>query len=145
MSLYIKRGTGDEPDVYPYTIAALKADNPNTSFPAIVSDALLADFNVYPVTPTDKPDFDALTQTVDEQSPNETDGVWTQVWAVQAAPTAIQEMRVRGERDKLLAATDYLALSDQTLSAEMVTYRQALRDVPAQSGFPTSVAWPTKP
>ncbi len=52
---------------------------------------------------------------------------------------------VRNQRDSLLAATDWTALSDVTMSSEMTTYRQALRDIPAQSGFPSSVTWPTKP
>ena len=59
---------------------------------------------------------------------------------------------LRKERDSLLAETDYLALSDQTLSADMSTYRQELRDLPATStpdfdeeGKLTGVTWPTKP
>jgi len=52
---------------------------------------------------------------------------------------------VRNQRDSLLAATDWTALSDVTLSEAWTTYRQALRDIPAQSGFPASVTWPTKP
>ena len=55
---------------------------------------------------------------------------------------------LRSKRDNLLAATDYLALSDQTLSAEMSTYRQSLRDI--TNGLTTvddvnNVTWPTKP
>ncbi len=53
--------------------------------------------------------------------------------------------RVRAERDRLLAETDYLALSDVTMSSAWATYRQNLRDIPAQSGFPNSVTYPTKP
>ena len=52
---------------------------------------------------------------------------------------------VRNQRDRLLAETDWMALSDVTMSSEMTTYRQALRDIPSQSGFPASVTWPTKP
>lgn len=52
---------------------------------------------------------------------------------------------VRSQRNSLLAETDYLALSDTTLSSDMVTYRQALRDVTSQAGFPTDVTWPVKP
>lgn len=52
---------------------------------------------------------------------------------------------IRNQRDSLLSATDWMALSDVTMSSEMTTYRQALRDVPAQDGFPASVTWPTKP
>ena len=52
---------------------------------------------------------------------------------------------VRNQRDSLLAATDWTALSDVTMSSEMTAYRQALRDIPSQAGFPASVTWPTKP
>lgn len=52
---------------------------------------------------------------------------------------------IRAERNSLLAETDYLALSDTTLSSDMAAYRQALRDITSQSGFPTDVTWPTKP
>ena len=64
-----------------------------------------------------------------------------------AAPTrALVELRTR--RNRLLAETDYLALSDVTLSDNMKTYRQALRDLP--SGKDTvekceDATWPTKP
>ena len=55
---------------------------------------------------------------------------------------------LRSKRDNLLKATDYLALSDNTLSADMTTYRQDLRDI--TDGLTTidqvnAVTWPTKP
>ena len=55
---------------------------------------------------------------------------------------------LRAKRNKLLADTDYLALSDNTLSVNMSTYRQALRDI--TNGLTTieqvnNVTWPTKP
>ena len=54
---------------------------------------------------------------------------------------------MRTERNKRLKETDYYALSDVTMSAEMTTYRQALRDLPTSSGsdWPHNVTWPTKP
>lgn len=52
---------------------------------------------------------------------------------------------VRAERDVKLAETDWTASTDVTMTAEMTAYRQALRDVPAQAGFPTEVNWPTAP
>jgi len=58
------------------------------------------------------------------------------------APTADE---VRAERDRLLAATDWMALSDVNMSPEWIAYRQALRDLPQQEGFPSNVVWPTKP
>ena len=56
--------------------------------------------------------------------------------------------RVREQRNALIKETDYLALSDNTLSTEMTTYRQALRDI--TNGITTveqanNVTWPTKP
>ena len=52
---------------------------------------------------------------------------------------------IRNQRDGLLAATDWMALSDVTMSDAWTAYRQALRDIPTQAGFPSSVTWPTKP
>ena len=51
---------------------------------------------------------------------------------------------IRIDRNRRLSETDYLALSDQTLSDDMKTYRQELRDVPSQSD-PDDITWPTKP
>jgi hypothetical protein len=52
---------------------------------------------------------------------------------------------LRTKRTQLLAETDYLALSDATLSADMRTYRQQLRDLPTNTSDPASPVWPTKP
>jgi hypothetical protein len=52
---------------------------------------------------------------------------------------------IRTERDSKLAKTDFYALSDTDMSEAMTTYRQSLRDIPAQAGFPTEINWPTEP
>ena len=55
---------------------------------------------------------------------------------------------LRAKRNSLLASTDYLALSDNTLSAPMSTYRQNLRDLTeglSTVGQVNAVVWPTKP
>ena len=55
---------------------------------------------------------------------------------------------LRDKRNRLLAATDYLALSDNTLTADMTTYRQALRDLPNGKDTVakcTNTVFPTKP
>ena len=69
-----------------------------------------------------------------------------QAWSDGAFDRAIANLRQR--RNSLLSATDFYALSDVTMSAEMTTYRQDLRDLP--DGLTTvedvdSVTWPTKP
>ena len=69
-----------------------------------------------------------------------------QAYSDGAFDRAMADLRQR--RDSLLKATDYLALSDNTLSADMTTYRQNLRDI--TNGLTTvedvnAVTWPTKP
>lgn len=55
------------------------------------------------------------------------------------------DQEIRQERARLLAETDWWATSDRTMTQAEIDYRQALRDVPAQAGFPENVTWPTKP
>jgi hypothetical protein len=69
-----------------------------------------------------------------------------QAWADGAFNRAIAD--VRSKRNRLIAETDYLALSDNTLSSDMTTYRQNLRDI--TNGVDTvdkcnNISWPTKP
>lgn len=70
---------------------------------------------------------------------------WTQVtgWTKKINERLAEE--VRTERNALLAETDHYGLSDQTMTSDMTTYRQALRDITDQDGFPESVTWPIKP
>lgn len=55
----------------------------------------------------------------------------------------------RGKRNALIAETDYLVMPDYPLDdkkkAAVLAYRQALRDVPEQAGFPRQIDWPVKP
>ena len=69
-----------------------------------------------------------------------------QAWADGAFDRAIADLR--NKRNRLLAATDFYALSDVTMSEDMTTYRQELRDLP--DGLTTveevnNATWPTKP
>jgi len=64
--------------------------------------------------------------------------------ALTAYQTAKKWKRIRNDRNRRLAETDYLSLNDNTLSADMKTYRQALRDVPKQTD-PDNITWPSKP
>jgi hypothetical protein len=67
--------------------------------------------------------------------------------AYQATLDAATAERNRATRDAKLAETDFYALSDVTMSAEMTTYRQALRDITAHENWPNleDADWPTKP
>ena len=67
-------------------------------------------------------------------------------WNNGAFNRAITELR--DKRNRLLAETDFYALSDVTMSSDMTTYRQALRDLPAGKDTVKKVndaTWPTKP
>ena len=59
----------------------------------------------------------------------------------------VEQMKeLRSRRNQLLAETDYLGLPDLGgFSAEMTAYRQALRDLPANTTDPANPVWPTKP
>ena len=75
------------------------------------------------------------------------DGSWavvTPVVEVEPEPEPVDAaVEARAKRDALIAATDWASGSDQTMTSAMTTYRAALRDVPAQAGFPDTISWPT--
>ena len=64
-------------------------------------------------------------------------------WAAGADDRAAAD--ARDKRNDLLAATDWTANSDVTMTTEMTAYRTLLRNLPQQSGFPTTINWPTAP
>ena len=61
------------------------------------------------------------------------------------AGPARQMEAIRQNRDQLLASTDWTANSDVTMSSDMKTYRQMLRDIPASNTVYDDVNWGTKP
>ena len=61
------------------------------------------------------------------------------------ADTEPFEIMVRERRDALLSETDWWCLSDRTATQAQLDYRQALRDVTDQAGFPNTITWPAKP
>ena len=64
---------------------------------------------------------------------------------ITAASDKANWVKARAVRTALLQETDYLALSDNPMSAEMTTYRQNLRDLPATYPDSKDIVWPTKP
>ena len=70
-------------------------------------------------------------------------GKW-QRWTKRNKTNSELMVEVRATRDGLLAETDFYALSDVTMSSDMTTYRQALRDLPANVDL-TNIVYPTKP
>jgi hypothetical protein len=96
----------------------------------------------YPSTPT------TLTTNIIEQPGPEY--VWENGgWVV--SPAKVEEIgdAVRAQRDAILSQTDWIVTKSleagQPVPQEWADYRQALRDIPTQSGFPLAVVWPVKP
>lgn len=149
--MYIKlKKTETETTVakYPYSHAELRVDNPNVSFPAQPSDEDLARFNAARVVATPRPAA-TMFGTPAEVTPELVNGQWTQRWEVKNCSSAEAEVRVRRTRNTALTATDWTQIPDAPLSAEQklawATYRQSMRDVSSQAGFPFDVQWPTAP
>lgn len=113
----------------------------------------MAEFGMVLVTEVPAPEFDPMTHFAEwGPVPVLQEGSWVLLPTVReyseaqiAERDAAKAAEVRSQRDKLLAETDWMALSDVVMSPEMATYRQALRDISDQVGFPHAVEWPTKP
>jgi len=136
---------------------------PNTSFPANgASDQWMTDNNIQVIKSYRA--YDKATQKLTTVTPYLDGGevydvqvedlTDAEIAAKTSAETTRKEAAVRKQRDRLLAETDYLALSDTTLTTEMAAYRQALRDITDHSNFPdlnngdmdgSNSDWPTKP
>lgn len=147
------KAENDEILEYPYSIKKFRADNPTISFPAELSNEMLATYGVYPVGYEPAPAYNPATQKLVKSSqPSLVNGSWvlTKSIVTMAADEAQscerrEAAQQRRRRDQRLEETDWCALNDVTMSAEMSAYRQALRDVPQQAGFPYTITWPTKP
>ena len=149
--MLLVKATNNTVQQYPYSVGLLRKENPNTSFPKQVSASDMASFNVYPVTEVTPTVLDTQ-KLVKVWTPTLVGGDWVLAHeAVDltsddiAEATAVLAANAREERDALLAATDFYALSDVSMSEAMTTYRSDLRAVPAQSEFPTTITWPTAP
>lgn len=91
-----------------------------------------------------------------EVTPILRDGIYYQTWTIQEMSEAEKQsatekkaIEVRAERNYKLALSDWTQLADVSLSQEQKqawnTYRQALRDITSQAGFPWNISWPTQP
>ena len=133
---------------YPYAVTDLRRAHPGVSFPAKPSDAALLEFGLHRVQPVAAPSTPPWRVAV-ESAPVPQDGQWTQTWLVRdrtVEETQAQSDSVREQRTRLLAESDWTQLPDAPVdSAAWAVYRQTLRDVPNQVGFPWTVDWPVTP
>jgi hypothetical protein len=129
--------------------------HPNTSFPQVLTAEILNDAGADVVLegPQAQP---TRYQTAFRDGVEQIDGQWFTKYSVadmddeaKAAKDTEQAKSVRQQRDDKLKETDWMVIrSAETsiaLAAEWATYRQALRDITAQAGFPWEITWPDAP
>lgn len=165
MSEYRIRSTGEVKSQ-----GQIRSMHPNVSLPKVWNTNVNETLGIDPVLASPKPDpsgdYKVVVRNGVEQDAN---GNWVWAWtendmfqeytndegtvvtvqdqidAKVAADNAALASTERATRDDLLKATDHYGLSDVTMTEAMTAYRQALRDVPQQAGFPQTITWPTKP
>jgi hypothetical protein len=151
--------TDDENNIitYPYTIEIFRNENKNVSFPLAISNSLLASYSVYPVEYEEKPEHNKITQYVyPADIPTYIEGTWKLSWLIGekdenwiANELEQEKTRVRSIRDSLLLKSDWVTIkaydANVPVSSDWAEYRQILRDVTSQEGFPWNVIWPTDP
>lgn len=120
------------PSTYPYSAAQLRADNPQTSFPSEIPNERLAEWNVFPVVSSVKPEDSPVTD-VTEVLPALVDGTWTQSWEI-VNLTDEQIAQKAGEKD---AALNAMRLSAYREESDPLFFR-------AQRGEATMDEWLAK-
>ncbi len=168
MSEYRIRATGEL-----RTQGEVRKIHSNTSLPRVWDSNVCDALGIDPVFETPKPETTGYTQAVRNGVIQDAKGNWVQAWSVGdmfsdytddegvvhtvAEQEAAYQARldeeaaksVRAQRDAQLAESDWMVIrSAETgvaLDSNWATYRQALRDITAQAGFPHSVTWPDKP
>ena len=166
MSEYRNRTTGEVK-----TQGQWRKDFPNTSFPRVWTTETLESLDLDAVLAAPKPTPGQYQNAVRNGVVQDANSNWVQAWEVrdmfadttdedgnvttkaehEAAYEASLSANVaksnRTKRDGLLVETDWMALSDVTMSAEITTYRQALRDITNHVNWPNldEADWPVKP
>ena len=166
MSDYRVRSTGEVKNQ-----GQIRRDNPNVSLPRVWSENVNEALGIDPVLEAPRPDAAGYTQAVRDGVTQDANGNWVQAWEVvdmfsdstdeegvtttkaeheaayQADLDAKAAASTRAQRDAKLSETDWTGLSDVTMTAEMATYRQALRDITDHENFPSlqDTDWPEAP
>jgi hypothetical protein len=144
-----------------------RSEFPNTSLPRVWTAATLDFLDLDPVLSSPKATTGPYQVSVRDGEEQDSEGNWIQRYvardmfqddpdlgtkaeqeaAYQADLDAKLGERHRTTRNQLLAETDFYALSDVTMPADVTTYRQALRDLPEHANWPNldDADWPTKP
>jgi len=164
MGEYRNRTTGEIK-----TQGELRRDNPNMSMPRVWNSNVHDALNIDPVFAAPKPTegIGTYQEVVRNGVVQDSEGNWVYAWQIVDMFADIEGGQTKAEqeaayqtdldstaaennrivRDRLLAETDWWAVSDRTMTSAQTTYRQALRDITTHSNWPHLEAddWPTKP
>lgn len=139
--------TDNKVQEFPYYISQLKQENPQISFPEVLNTETLNEFGIYEVL--EATDNNLIVDSKTHQRSQEVEqigGVWTQVWKVKNLPESLASANVRAHRNRKLTDSDWTQVADAVVDkAAWAVYRQQLRDISTQAGFPWDVQWPTQP
>jgi hypothetical protein len=141
---------------FPYSILDLIKDNPTVSFHDNMNSEELEPWSVFKVEEQTPPPIDDATESLEQGTPTFVDGKWKQNWIVVKADSEEIERRykaqstlIRTQRNSTLDATDYTQMPDYQCSESernfWISFRQSLRDIPSQPGFPWQIEWPEIP
>ena len=141
--------------IYPYSVQQLKLENKNVSFPSVITDEVLATFDVYPVKLVDGGYDTDYTKDVVEVTPTLSGSIYVQTYETtnsdELTITTRKEVKweeIRVTRDELLKDSDWTQFQDSPITGSKLTewqsYRQSLRDITSQEN-PYNITWPTKP
>lgn len=131
----------------------IRGMHPNTSFPSQWSNELVENLGLDPVLESAAPATTRYQTAVKNGVEQDAKGNWVWAWTVtdmsdeaKVALDKSQASAVRATRNALISKCDWTQLSDAPVDKiAWATYRQALRDIPEQTGFPWDVAWPIQP
>jgi hypothetical protein len=134
---------------YPYTAADMQTDFPDADFSAGITDEVLAACSAVAVKMGATPKHSSSTHTFSTTVEINEDGEAVVVIAATERRPEEAAYNLRHSRDIAMNRTDWVVTKSiergEPVPLEYATYRQALRDLPNQEGFPYTYVWPEEP
>ena len=156
MTFLIQLDEQGEPINYPVVEENFRMLFPNKTFPSLLTPASVSGTGFALYEFSQQPELTRYEKMVEGKPRKTEDGRVFQTWFVvemdeneKAVTDSKQSDVIRYERNLRLSKTDWVFAPDSPLNdtkkQQYVVYRQSLRDVPSQAGFPWDVQWPIEP
>lgn len=155
MTFFIKL-ENDQPASYAIAEENFRQLFPQTSFPAYFTPEMVEPLGYGIYDFANQPQPQRYEKAVEAKPRRDSFGIWRQTWSIEpmhdeerAQVDQAEKAKVRAARNQTLTRCDWTQLPDAPLTAEQkaawAAYRQQLRDISAQPGFPWDVQWPEMP